>query len=45
MDPTKKGKMENAQGVISLEYEPTVVSIVVKKSIRFMFNLKDKIPI
>ena len=27
MDPSKKGKMENAQGVIALEYEPTIVSI------------------
>ncbi|XP_072022237.1 dynein intermediate chain 3, ciliary-like [Amphiura filiformis] len=24
MDPTKKGKMENAHGVIALEYEPTI---------------------
>lgn len=24
MDPTKKGKMENAQGVLALEYEPTI---------------------
>ncbi|PIK43294.1 putative dynein intermediate chain 3, ciliary [Apostichopus japonicus] len=24
MDPTKKGKVENAQGVLALEYEPTI---------------------
>lgn len=29
MDPTKKGKIENAQGVLALEYEPTMVSTLV----------------